>query len=66
MPHYYVNNLAQPNGDHEVHRDGCDHMPSNRTYLGVHSTCQSAVAVARQSYRTANGCYWCAKACHTQ
>ena len=28
MARYYVNDRAQPNGDHEVHKDGCSFMPS--------------------------------------
>jgi hypothetical protein len=65
MALYYVNNNAQPNGDHEVHREGCNYMPNNRTNLGNHLSCHSAVAQARRTYRTANGCRYCATECHT-
>ncbi len=30
MPIYYVNNKAQLNGDHEVHKAGCTWMPSDK------------------------------------
>lgn len=63
---YYVNNNAQPNGDHEVHRDGCNYMPANKTYLGVFNNCQDAVRAARAYYNQVNGCYFCSNACHTQ
>jgi len=67
MASYYVNNNAQSNGDHEVHKSGCSYMPdaNNRIYLGEHSTCSSAVLAAKQHYKQVNGCYYCAKACHT-
>jgi hypothetical protein len=30
MAHYYVNQHAQANGDHEVHKSGCSHMPKDK------------------------------------
>ena len=41
MAMYYVNDNAQPNGDHEVHREGCAWLPrlENRTALGDHHRC---------------------------
>lgn len=67
MARYYVNDRAQPNGDHEVHKDGCSFMPSaaNRTYLGDFGNCRDAVAAARRHYTQCNGCYYCSNACHT-
>lgn len=65
MALYYVNNDAQSNGDHEVHKDGCAWMPSNKKYLGDHSSCYTAVAEAKKTYRTANGCKHCSTQCHT-
>lgn len=67
MANYYVNSNAQANGDHEVHRDGCDYMPApeNRISLGPHPNCHSAVAAAKKIYRQSNGCYYCSKECHT-
>lgn len=38
MPRYYVNREQQPNGDHEVHREICNHLPSNRLDLGTHAS----------------------------
>ncbi len=65
MNHYYVNNKAQANGDHEVHKDGCIFMPSDKTYLGYFSTCQEAVKVAKVKFYQVNGCKTCSYACHT-
>lgn len=65
---YYVNTKAQSNGDHEVHKDVCDHLPdvSNRKYLGVFSNCHDAVIEAKKTYSKADGCYYCCNACHTR
>lgn len=68
MARYYVNDNAQSNGDHEVHKGDCSRLPApqNRTYLGDFSYCSSAVSEAKKYYTQVNGCYYCANACHTQ
>ena len=63
---YYVNNNAQANGDHEVHREGCTYMPTNKTHLGVFNKCQDAVNAARRYHTQVNGCAYCSSECHTQ
>lgn len=66
MARYYVNNNQQRNGDHEVHELGCSFMPTeNRTYLGELQNCASAVYEARKHHRQVNGCFYCARPCHT-
>ena len=47
---YYVNDTAQPNGDHEVHVLGCYWLSIARstTALGYHPSCSSAVVAARR------------------
>lgn len=67
MALYYVNRNAQPNGDHEVHKDGCSHMPDpgNRQSVGEHASCHGAVQAAKRFNSRANGCYWCSRECHT-
>jgi len=65
MPQYCVNNDAQPNGDHEVHKEGCANWPRNHTSLGDHRTCATAVVQATFYYRQSNGCYQCSRECHT-
>lgn len=64
---YYVNDNAQANGDHEVHREGCQFLPSaaNRTYLGEFDNCADAVTAAKKHYTQSNGCRTCSNACHT-
>jgi hypothetical protein len=67
MSKYYVNNRAQANGDHEVHKDGCIYLQSivSKTDLGYHSSCSSAVRKAKLTYSQSNGCYYCNESCHT-
>ena len=67
MPYYYVNMNAQPNGDHEVHKAGCDYMPKseNCKFLGEFSNCRDAVREAKKFYSKSNGCYYCSRECHT-
>jgi len=67
MAKYYVNTNAQDNGDHEVHKDGCEWLPDeeNRKYLGDFENCFNAVQKAREYYpATADGCRHCSPECH--
>ena len=63
---FYVNKNAQSNGDHEVHRQACDWLPSenNRIYLGVFATSQEAVRAAKKIYAKADGCKHCCPESH--
>lgn len=67
MDKYYVNKNAQANGDHEVHKTGCTHMPNevNRKFLGSFANCHAAVKEAKKTYTKSNGCYYCCRVCHT-
>lgn len=67
MDVYHINNTAQLNGDHEVHKSGCYWLAraTNTTSLGYHYGCASAVAQARTIWLQVNGCATCAPACHT-
>lgn len=62
---YYVNNNAQPNGDHEVHIKECKYMPQSAKYLGYYDNCREAVNEAKKTYRQSNGCAFCCPLCHT-
>ena len=67
MAEYYVNTNSQPNGDHEVHKEGCEHFPDrdNAKYLGSFNNCSDAVSKAKEmGYKSADGCYYCSRACH--
>jgi hypothetical protein len=59
--HYYVNKIAQNNGDHEVHKNGCMHTPApaNAFYLVYFDNCRDAVRQAMELYDQVNGCYFC-------
>lgn len=67
MDKYYVNNTAQLNGDHEVHKQGCYWLSQANSVkdLGYHASCFSAVRDAKRYYLRANGCATCSNACHT-
>ena len=60
MARYYVNNSAQNNGDHEVHKEGC-----YKKDLGLHSNCSTAVKEAKKTFSQSNGCIICSPECHT-
>jgi len=69
MPRYYVNNAAQPEtGDHEVHSETCFYLQfvQSKKDLGYHDTCYSAVAKAKETYPTADGCKHCSESCHSR
>ncbi|MDK2772966.1 MAG: hypothetical protein KYX68_12180 [Flavobacterium sp.] len=67
MKKYYVNKIAQSNGDHEVHSENCTFLPKieNRIYLGEFNSCRLAVTKAKEYYYKTNGCFFCSKECHT-
>ncbi|MGV0757590.1 hypothetical protein ACTS95_10445 [Empedobacter brevis] len=67
MERFYVNNNAQPNGDHEVHRSNCIYVPYilSKKDLGNHDGCHNAVTEAKKTYKQSNGCATCCPACHT-
>jgi len=66
MAIYYVNKIAQPTGEHEVHTSTCSYLPSheNRMYLGTFSNCHDAIREAKKYYNNVDGCYWCSRECH--
>ena len=68
MDDYYVNDNAQNNGDHEVHKEGCSFLAlvTDKTYLGKFSNCRDAVRKAKEIYPTADGCKHCIPECHTR
>lgn len=65
MAQYCVNVIAQSNGDHEVHKEGCIYWPSHKIDLGDHWLCSAAVIVAKRYYTQSNGCKTCSPGCHT-
>ena len=70
MPAFCVNKNAQSTGEHEVHNldAGCQYLPnpSNRQALGLHSDCHGAITAAKKHYSNVDGCWYCARPCHTR
>ena len=66
MDFYYVNTNPNVGQNHEVHKEGCSCMPSNKEYLGIYSSCYGAVQKAKEAYSDADGCYHCCNPCHTK
>ena len=66
MKKYYVNNNAQPNGDHEVHKEDCTYLKEivSKKNLGEFSSCHGAVRKAKEYYSKSDGCYYCCPNCH--
>jgi hypothetical protein len=50
MDYYYVNENAQNNRDHEVHKSNCSYLPDakNLKGLGYFSNCADAVKEAKK------------------
>ena len=70
MAQFCINKNRDRQGDNEVHNitSGCSMLPQplNRVALGEHINCRNAVALAKRlGWTRANGCYYCARACHT-
>ena len=72
MNRFIVNRNPQPvTADHEVHNvtAGCRYLPNpeNRIDLGMHASCREAVSTAKVRWpgKRINGCYYCARPCHT-
>ncbi len=67
MEEYFVNNYAQANGDHEVHKRSCywRHLAENMRSLGVFDNCHEAVKAAKRIFPQADGCRFCCPECHT-
>ncbi|MCV9930437.1 hypothetical protein OIU83_22445 [Flavobacterium sp. LS1R49] len=67
MKKYYVNNTAQPNGDHEIHTEDCLYFKNiiSKKYLGEFSNCKFAVTEAKKIYSKSDGCKTCCNDCHS-
>ena len=63
---YFVNKNAQPDGIHEVHKDGCRLLPNEKTCidLGIHMHGISAMVKAKFFYQQSKGCSFCTRGCH--
>jgi hypothetical protein len=69
MDKYWVNNRTDtnPNNNHEVHKEGCKHLPLNDgTDLGEFEDCESAIEKAEENYDNVDGCADCIPDCHNE
>jgi len=66
MSLYYVNKNAQDSGEHEVHKESCEYLPTedNLLFLGDFPTCAEALREARKHYPNVDGCYYCCFPCN--
>ena len=69
MKYYHFKKAVDENGKHEIHAEDCRYLPeeSNRTYLGVFSSCEEALTIAeiKNAPEKFDGCKFCCKNCHT-
>ena len=65
---YYVNKIAQPTDEHEVHASSCRYLPSveNRICLGFFANGKDAVREAKRYYSNVDGCFYCCPEAHTR
>jgi hypothetical protein len=61
MSHFFVNNFAQSDGNHEVHVLGCNRMPTDKQYLGNFHSVSDALIEARKEFWQSSGCELCAR-----
>lgn len=64
---YYICTIANPTGEHEIHKGDCEHLPvrNHREFLGRGITFQMAKAKAHMlGYTYVDGCYHCCRENH--
>jgi hypothetical protein len=61
MSHFFINNFAEPDGNHEVHLVGCRRMPMDKRYLGNFHCVAEALIEARKDFWQSSGCERCAR-----
>jgi len=62
MAHFFVNNLAHADGNHEVHVVGCRRMGADKRYLGNFYNIDEAMIEARKDFWQSASCERCAGA----
>ena len=60
MSHFFINNHAADNGNHEVHALGCKSMPTDKAYLGNFESVSQALLEARKDFWQSSTCAKCA------
>jgi hypothetical protein len=61
MSHFFIDNFAQPDGNHEVHLVGCTRMPADKRYVGNYYSVAEALIEARKEFWQSSGCDRCAR-----
>jgi hypothetical protein len=66
MPNYYINKIARPTGEHEIHKEGCHYLNHilNKELLGEFKNGMEAAEKAKEIYKIVNGCYFCSHDFH--
>jgi hypothetical protein len=64
MSHYFINNDANNDGSHEVHKVGCKSMPTDKRYLGNFYEVSDALMEARKEFWHSSGCERCMRDDH--
>jgi hypothetical protein len=59
MAHYFVDNVAEPDGSHQVHASGCARLPNDKRYLGNFHNADEAQIEARQDFWKLRNCEKC-------
>lgn len=67
MQHWYVEKEPNARSNFEIHRDGCNRLPSveKRTYLGMFRDCRGAVERAGRLHLFVVDCARCAPQCRS-
>lgn len=58
---FYVNNKAQPSGEHIVHTRDCWVLPNDRKYIGRFPSFNDAIEGAKEHFNNIDGCTYCLK-----
>ncbi|MCK5129126.1 MAG: hypothetical protein KAQ68_04700 [Clostridiales bacterium] len=69
MFRFYINpdTTQNPNGNNEVHREGCHKLPFGAILLGRYNKCSEAVEAAKEAgWTKADGCVHCCKSAHEE
>lgn len=61
MPRFYLNGSAQPNGDYEIHQEGCYWLDSvhKKKDLKIHKTVNAALERAKKYFDQVSACEYC-------
>lgn len=60
---YFLNRREQEGREHEMHMEGCSHMPAEKNLipLGVFVTMEDAMEKAKTIFPQVDGCYFCCR-----